>query len=81
MTGKITGYFLFELLLAATPLLGFFVVVYSEGAADAVNAILAVGVVVSTAIHTRKHSDVYKTVVTIYVLVIACVTGMTSLMT
>ncbi|EPB80807.1 hypothetical protein ANCCEY_00009 [Ancylostoma ceylanicum] len=35
--------------------LGFFVVVYSEGAADAVNAILAVGVVVSTAIHTRKH--------------------------
>ncbi|EYC43155.1 hypothetical protein Y032_0501g2591 [Ancylostoma ceylanicum] len=38
--------------------LGLFVVVYSEGVANAVNAILVVAVVISTANHMRKHSDV-----------------------
>ncbi|EPB79013.1 LIM domain protein [Ancylostoma ceylanicum] len=48
--------------------LGLFVVVYSEGVANAVNAILVVAVVISTGNHMRKHSDVYKTAVTNYVL-------------
>ncbi|EYC07720.1 hypothetical protein Y032_0069g362 [Ancylostoma ceylanicum] len=61
--------------------LGLFVVVYSEGVANAVNAILVVAVVISTGNHMRKHSDVYKTAVTNYVLVIACMTAVTYLMT
>ncbi|ETN69789.1 hypothetical protein NECAME_05112 [Necator americanus] len=41
---------------------GLFVVVYSEGVANAVHAILIVAVVVSTANHVRKHSE-WRTVI------------------
>ncbi|KAK6733335.1 hypothetical protein RB195_017219 [Necator americanus] len=60
---------------------GLFVVVYSEGVANAVHAILIVAVVVSTANHVRKHSDVYKTAVTNYIFVILSMTAVTYLMT
>ncbi|EYC24000.1 hypothetical protein Y032_0014g2262 [Ancylostoma ceylanicum] len=61
--------------------IGLFDAVYPEGVANALNADISCRRCGLYCEHMGKHSDVYKMVVTNYVLLTACMTAKTSLMT